>query len=110
MTKEILNAIKELVAKNDDPKAVAVREAVEAELNKGAAKTAETARKVEIAKGEVMKVLSDTPATLSEIWGQVGDALTEQGIAKGLVQRALNGDWADEVTIVKGKPNTYAKA
>jgi len=81
---------------------------IEKELNRGEAEKAKNATLYEIAKPIVLGVLSDTPATISEIYDEVADALPE-GFTKGKVQYAITRLWADEVTKVEGKTNGYCR-
>ena len=81
---------------------------VEKELTKGEAEKAKNAELYEVAKPIVLGVLSDTPATIGEIYNEVADALPE-GFTKGKVQYAITRLWADEVTKVEGKVNGYTR-
>ena len=81
---------------------------VEKELNRGEAEKAKNAELYEVAKPIVLGALSDTPVTIGEIYDEVADALPE-GFTKGKVQYAITRLWADEVTKVEGKVNTYAR-
>ena len=77
---------------------------VEKELNRGEEQKAKNAELYEQAKPIVLGVLSDTPATISEIYDEIADELPE-GFTKGKVQYAITRLWADEVTKVEGKTN-----
>ena len=81
---------------------------VEKELNRGEAEKAKNAELYEVAKPIVLGALSDTPVTIGEIYDEVADSLPE-GFTKGKVQYAITRLWADEVTKVEGKVNTYAR-
>ena len=81
---------------------------VEKELNRGEAEKAKNAELYEVAKPIVLGALSETPATIGEIYDEVADSLPE-GFTKGKVQYAITRLWADEVTKVEGKVNTYAR-
>ena len=81
---------------------------VEKELTKGDAEKAKNAELYEQAKAIVLGALSDTPATISEIYDEVASELPE-GFSKGKVQYAITRLWADEVVKTEGKVNTYSR-
>ena len=81
---------------------------VEKELNRGEAEKAKNAEMYEVAKPIVLGALSDTPATIGEIYDEIANALPE-GFSKGKVQYAITRLWKDEVTKVEGKVNTYSR-
>ena len=81
---------------------------VEKELNRGEEQKAKNAELYEQAKPIVLGVLSDTPATIGEIYDEIADALPE-GFTTGKVQYAITRLWADEVTKVEGKTNGYCR-
>ena len=81
---------------------------VEKELNRGEAEKAKNAEMYEVAKPIVLGALSDTPATIGEIYDEIANDLPE-GFSKGKVQYAITRLWKDEVTKVEGKVNTYAR-
>ena len=85
-----------------------IRNEIVAELNKGAEKAQANRDLYEQAKGIVLKALSDTPATIAEIYAEVENELPE-GFSKGKVQYAITRLWADEVVKHEGKTNTYTK-
>lgn len=106
MKKATLSTIYDALKSIDfDPEVLAE---VEKELTKGDAEKAKNAELYEVAKPIVLGALSDTPATISEIYDEVADALPE-GFTKGKVQYAITRLWADEVTKVEGKVNSYAR-
>ena len=82
---------------------------INAELNKGADAKAKNAEAYEGIHDLVIGVLSDTPATCAEIFGQIESELPE-GMGKGKVQYALTHLWQDEIVKIEGKPNTYRRA
>ena len=83
---------------------------VEKELNRGEEQKAKNAELYDAAKPIVLGVLSDTPATIGEIYDEIADELPE-GFTKGKVQYAITRLWADEVNKIEGKVNSYtAKA
>ena len=98
----IYDALKSI---NFDPEVLAE---VEKELNRGEAEKAKNAELYAQAKAIVLGALSDTPVTLSEIYDEVANDLPT-GFTKGKVQYAITRLWADEVTKVEGKVNTYAR-
>ena len=81
---------------------------VEKDLTKGDAEKAKNAELYEVAKPVVLGALSDTPATIGEIYDEIANDLPE-GFTKGKVQYAITRLWADEVTKVEGKVNSYAR-
>ena len=85
-----------------------VREELVAELNKGEVKRQANANAYEQAKSIVLAALSDTPATIGEIYDEVKNDLPE-GFTKGRVQFGITRLWADELTKVEGKVNTYCR-
>ena len=106
MKKATLSTIYDALKSIDfDPEVLAE---VEKELTKGDAEKAKNAAMYEVAKPIVLGALSDTPATISEIYDEIADALPE-GFTKGKVQYAITRLWADEVTKVEGKVNGYTR-
>lgn len=107
MTKNTMNTILSLIANIETPEANEVREALTAELNKGAERKAKTAELYEVAKPIVFGALSETPATIAEIFDEVESELPE-GFTKSKLQYAITRLWKDEVSKVEGKVNSYA--
>ena len=107
MTKTTMNTILSLIASIDTPEAQAVRDELTAELNKGAERKAKTAELYEAAKPIVFGALSETPATIAEIFDEIESELPE-GFTKSKLQYAVTRLWKDEVTKVEGKVNSYA--
>ncbi len=107
MTKNTMNTILSLIANIETDEANEVREALTAELNKGAERKAKTAELYEIAKPIVFSALSETPATIAEIFNEIESELPE-GFTKSKLQYAITRLWKDEVTKVEGKVNSYA--
>lgn len=104
MKKSTLSAIYDALKYIDcDPEILAE---VEKELNRGEAEKAKNAELYEQAKPIVLGALSDTPATLGEIYDEIANDLPE-GFSKGKVQYAITRLWADEVNKVEGKVNSY---
>ena len=83
-----------------------IMEEISKELNRGEAEKAKNAELYEQAKPIVLGALSDTPATLGEIYDEIANDLPE-GFSKGKVQYAITRLWADEVNKVEGKVNSY---
>ena len=108
MTKNTMNTILSLIATIDTPEANEVREALTAELSKGAERKAQTAELYESVKPIVFGALSETPATISEIFEEIEGELPE-GFSKSKLQYAITRLWKDEVTKVEGKVNTYSR-
>ena len=106
MKKATLSAIYDALKSIDfDPEILAE---VEKDLTKGDAEKAKNAELYEVAKPIVLGALSDKPVTIAEIYDEIADALPE-GFTKGKVQYAITRLWADEVTKVEGKVNTYSR-
>lgn len=81
---------------------------VEKDLTKGDAEKAKNAEVYEQAKPIVLGALSDTPVTLGELYDEIANELPE-GFTKGKVQYAITRLWANDVTKVEGKVNSYAR-
>ena len=107
MTKNTMNTILSLIANIDTDEANEVREVLTAELNKGAERKAQTAELYETVKPIVFGALTETPATISEIFNEIEGELPE-GFTKSKLQYAITRLWKDEVTKVEGKVNGYA--
>ena len=85
-----------------------IRDELIAELNKGEAKAQANRDLYSEAKGIVLGTLSETPVTIGELYDEIADKLPE-GFSKGKVQYAITRLWADEVTKIEGKVNTYVR-
>jgi hypothetical protein len=109
MKKATMNTILSLIASIDTPEADAVRDELNAELNKGAEAKAEAAKEYEAAKAIVMSELGETPVTIGELFDAIGDKLPE-GFTKGKLQYAMTRLWKDELVKTEGKVNSYSKA
>jgi hypothetical protein len=83
-----------------------IMEEISKELNRGEAEKAKNAELYEQAKPIVLGALSDTPVTLGELYDEIASDLPE-GFSKGKVQYAITRLWADEVSKVEGKVNSY---
>jgi hypothetical protein len=108
MTKAIMNSILNTIASIDTPEAETIRNAINAELAKGAEKAQANRDLYATAHDVVIGALSDTPVTIAELYEEIADNLPE-GFSKGKVQYAITRLWADEVTKVEGKVNSYAR-
>ena len=82
---------------------------IDKEINRGEEQKAKNAEAYEELKGYVMEALTNTPATIGEIWEAIEDNVPE-GATKAKVQYGLTRLWKDEVVVVEGKPNSYKKA
>ena len=107
VTKNTMNTILSLIANIDTPEANEVRETLTAELNKGAERKAQTAELYEAVKPIVFGVLTDTPATIAEIFDEIESELPD-GFTKSKLQYAITRLWKDEIAKVEGKVNGYA--
>ena len=82
---------------------------LEKEITKGEAQKAKNAEAYEAIHDLVVGTLSETPATVSEVWEAIEGEVPE-GVTKGKIQYALSNLWQDEIVKIPGKPNTYRKA
>lgn len=85
-----------------------VRDEIVAELNKGEAKAQANRDLYAEAKDVVLGALTDTPVTIGELYAEIEETLPA-GFSKGKVQYAITRLWADEVTKIEGKVNTYTR-
>lgn len=81
---------------------------VEKELNRGEEQKAKNAELYEQAKPIVLGALSETPATIGEIYDEVANSLPD-GFTKGKMQYAITRLWMDEVVKTEGKVNSYSR-
>lgn len=109
MKKSVFASILTLISTIDTPEAEEVRQAVTAELNKGAEQKAENAKLYDTAKGIVLSELGETPVTIGELYDAVAKQLPE-GFTKGKLQYAVTRLWTSEIVRIEGKVNTYRKA
>lgn len=86
----------------------AVMDELNQEINKGEAKKAENAALYDAFKPLVMGALTATPATIAELWKEIEPEAPE-GVNQHKLQYALTHLWKDEIAVVPGKPNGYAK-
>ena len=109
MTKTIMNSILSLIASIDTDEANEVREALNAELSKGAERKAKTAELYDSFKSIVFDALAQAtaPVTLSELYGAISGMLPE-GVTQSKVQYAVTRLWADEIVKTEGKVNSYS--
>jgi len=85
-----------------------IRDEIVAELAKGEAKAQANRDLYASAKTVILGALTDTPVTISELYDEIASELPD-GFSKSKVQYAVTRLWADEVTKVEGKVNTYAR-
>ena len=109
MKKATMNTILSLIANINTDEANAVRDELNAELNKGAEQKAQNDALYEAAKAVVMNELGDTPVTISELYEAIAGQLPE-GFTKGKLQYAVTRLWKNEIVRIEGKVNTYRKA
>lgn len=107
MTKNTMNTILSLIANIDTPEANEVRETLTAELNKNAERKAQTAELYEAVKPIVFSALTDTPATIAEIFDEIESELPD-GFTKSKLQYAITRLWKDEIVKTEGKVNGYS--
>lgn len=108
MTKATMNSILSLIADIQTEEAAAVREAVTAELNKGKVKSEAASAGYESVKQLVMDTLTDTPATIGELYDELKGELPDD-FTKGKLQYAITRLWKGEVTKVPGKVSGYCR-
>ena len=106
MKKATMTTILSLISSIDTAEAQEVRDELNAELNKGAEKKAQTAEMYEAVKPIVFNELGETPVTISELYEAVAEHLPE-GFTKAKLQYAMTRLWKDELTKVEGKVNSY---
>ena len=107
MKKATMNAIIATLNAIDFENKDAIMAELNAEVNRGVeAKAAKTAE-YDAVKDVILGALTETPATIAEIFDAVKDELP-QGFTRNKVQYAITRLWADEVAKFEGKPNTYA--
>ena len=109
MKKATMNTILSLIANIDTDEANAVRDELNAELNRGAEKAQANRDLYESAKEIVMENLDQTPVTIGELYEAIEDKLPE-GFSKGKLQYAVTRLWTAEIVKIQGKVNTYRKA
>lgn len=94
--------------KNTDHVYVGVRDEIQAELNRNAEKAAANRELYEAAKSVIFEGfrVAGTPVTITELYEEIKDELPS-GFSKSKVQYAVTRLWADEITKVEGKTNSY---
>ena len=108
MKKATMNAIIATLNAIDFENKDAIMAELNAEVNRGVeAKAAKTAE-YDAVKDVILGALTETPATIAEIFDAVKDELP-QGFTRNKVQYAITRLWADEVTKVEGKVNGYTR-
>ena len=108
MKKSSLQSLVSFLGTVDAPQEIVdIRDEIVAELAKGEAKAQANRDLYAEAKDIVLSALSDTPATIAEIYEEVKGDLPE-GFSKGKVQYAITRLWADEVVKTEGKVNSYS--
>lgn len=109
MKKSTMQSLISFIDSIDAPQEIMdARAEIVAELTKGEAKAQANRDLYAQAKDIVLGALSDTPATIGEIYEEIKDALPE-GFSKGKVQYAITRLWADEVVRTEGKINAYSR-
>ena len=109
MKKVTLNAIASTLSAIDFENKDAILAEINAELNRGADAKAARNAEYDAVKPVILGALSDTPATIAEIYDAIADELPE-GFTRNKVQYAITKLYADEVVKHEGKPNTYSRA
>ena len=109
MTKATMNTILTLIANIETPEADEVREALNAELNKGAEKRDANAKAYSELKPIVFAGLrqATSPVTISELFETIKGELPE-GVTKAKVQYGVTRLWSDEIVKTEGKVNSYS--
>lgn len=85
-----------------------IKDELEAELNRNAEKAAANRELYEAAKSVIFEGfrVADAPITIAELYEEIKDELPS-GFSKSKVQYAVTRLWADEITKVEGKTNSY---
>ena len=111
MKKSTMETLRNYLNANNIPELAAVKDEINAEFEKNAAKAEANRELYAEAREVVMRVLSDVPLTVAEIWEKVEDQMPE-GFTKGKVQYALRETWAADVVKVEAAkgPNSYRRA
>lgn len=109
MKKATMQTIVNYIDTNAVEELFAVRDELNAELNKGAEKAQANRDLYESAKEVVLENLDQTPVTLGELYEAVEGKLPE-GFSKGKLQYAVTRLWTSEIVKIEGKVNTYRKA
>ena len=111
MKKSTMEALRNYLNANDIPELADAKAEINAEFEKNAAKADANRALYAEAREVVMRVLSDVPMTVAEIWEKVEDQMPE-GLTKGKVQYALRETWAADVVKVEAAkgPNSYRRA
>lgn len=109
MKKATMQTIVNYIDTNAVEELFAVRDELNAELNKGAEKAQANRDLYESAKDIVMENLDQTPVTIGELYEAIEDKLPE-GFSKGKLQYAVTRLWTAEIAKIEGKVNTYRKA
>ena len=86
-----------------------ILEEVDAELNRGAEEKAAKAAAYEKIHRPVVDNLTDTPVTCADLFSEIEEEVTKEGMTRHNVQYALNNLWQDEIEKIPGKPNTYKR-
>lgn len=109
MKKATLEAIRDtlvdLGVSDTDPMVVELT----AELNKGAEEKAARAAQYDGIHDIVVDNLNETPITCADLWVEIEDEVSVNGMTRHNVQYALNNLWQDEIVKIPGKPNTYKR-
>lgn len=108
MKKVTMNAIVNYINDNAVTELYEIRDELVAELNRGAEKAQANRDLYAEAHDIVMRALSETPVTISELYDEVADYLPD-GMTKGKIQYAVTRLWTDEITKVEGKVNGYCR-
>ena len=85
-----------------------IRDEIVAELAKGEEKAQANRDLYAAAKDVILGALTDTPATIAEIYAEVEGSLPD-GMSKSKVQYAITRLWKDEVVKHEGKTNSYTR-
>jgi len=107
MKKATMNAIIATLNAIDFENKDAILAELNAEVNRGAEAKAAKNAEYDAVKDTILGALTETPATIAEIYEAVKDELPH-GFTRNKVQYAITRLWMDEVDKTEGKPNTYA--
>ena len=109
MTKNMLTSLVAYLNGETVDNIAEIKEALEAELNRGAEKAQKNRELYESAKEVIFEGMrvAGTPVTIAELYEEIKDELPE-GFGKSKVQYAVTRLWSDEITKTEGKVNSYS--
>ena len=109
MTKNMLTSLVAYLNGETVDNIAEIKEALEAELNRGAEKAQKNRELYESAKEVIFEGMrvAGTPVTIAELYEEIKDELPE-GFGKSKVQYAVTRLWSDEIAKTEGNVNSYS--